>query len=380
VYSIIVLPTQRRLRRAAGRTTVISATAVAIVAVTLGLRAQQPGSTGSSSQDDPFRFKTAVDVVNVAATVLDSSGRFVPDLQQDDFSVFEDGLAKEISYFSAERVPVSLGIVLDTSGSMAGEKMRSARLALDRFLFDLLDENDEVFLLRFSDTPSLLQGWTTDRALVSRTLGRIAPNGGTALYDAVAQAVPLAKAGSRRKKALLVVSDGNDTTSRTDLRDLRRIIRESEILVYAIGIDGESYDPYQRPVPPPPPRMPLPFPPRPFSPLPGRGSFPEVLHQARPQIGPRGQPWPPFRRRMGDEHVNAIGLREMTNDSGGRTEIIRDSQDLDRATAGIADELSRQYFLAYPAATTRDGQWHSIRVEVKNRSYRVRARRGYIAN
>jgi len=83
---------------------------------------------------------------------------------------------------------------------------------------------------------------------------------------------------------------------------------------------------------------------------------------------------------MGDEHVNAIGLREMTNDSGGRTEIIRDSQDLDRATAGIADELSRQYFLAYPAATTRDGQWHSIRVEVKNRSYRVRARRGYIAN
>ena len=379
MYSIIVLPTLKRLRRAGGPATVIGASAIAVVAATLSLRAQQPGSTGSPPQDDAFRFSTTVDVVNVTATVVDTSGRFVPNLQQDDFSVFEDGLAKEISYFSAERVPVSLGIVLDTSGSMAGEKMRSARLALDRFLFDLLDENDEVFLLRFSDTPTLLQAWTTDRALVSRALGRIAPNGGTALYDAVAQAVPLAKAGSRRKKALLIVSDGNDTSSRSEVRELRRLIRESEILVYAIGIDGESYDPYQRPAAPP--RIPMPPPPRPFSPLPGRGSFPDVLHQVRPQVGAPRQPWPPpFRRRLGDEHVNAIGLRELTNDSGGRTEIIRDAQDLDRATAGIGDELSRQYFLAYPATTRRDGQWHSIRVEVKNRAYRVRARRGYVAN
>ena len=378
MYSIIVVPTEQRLRCAPGRATLVGATVMAVFASMVGLRAQQSGSAGSPAQDDTFRFTTNVDVVNVTATVVDSSGRFVPNLQQDDFGVFEDGLAQPISYFSAERVPVSLGIVLDTSGSMAGEKMRSARSALDRFLFDLLDENDEVFLFRFSDTPTLLQGWTTDRALVSRALGRIAPNGGTALYDAVAQAVPLAKAGSRRKKALLIVSDGNDTSSRTELRDLRRVIRESEMLVYAIGIDGESYDTYQRPAPP---RMPLPPPPRPFSPLPGRGSFPDVMHQRLPQIGAPGQPWPPtFRRRLGDEHVNAIGLRELTNDSGGRTEIIRDAQDLDRATAGIADELSRQYFLAYPATTRRDGQWHSIRVEVKNRSYSVRARRGYVAN
>ena len=81
-----------------------------------------------------------------------------------------------------------------------------------------------------------------------------------------------------------------------------------------------------------------------------------------------------------DESVNARALRAMTDDSGGRTEIIRSSRDLDPATAGIADELSRQYFLAYPAAAGKDGRWHTIRVEVRDRRYRVRARQGYIAS
>ena len=111
-------------------------------------------------------------------------------------------------------MPVSLGILLDTSGSMAGEKMEEAQNALDHLLYDLLDKDDEVFLYRFSDYPTLLQGWTTDRALVSRALGRITPNGGTALYDAVAEAIPLMAKGRNQKKALLVVSDGNDTSSR----------------------------------------------------------------------------------------------------------------------------------------------------------------------
>jgi hypothetical protein len=84
-------------------------------------------------------------------------------------------------------------------------------------------------------------------------------------------------------------------------------------------------------------------------------------------------------RRLPDR-VNAGALREITDDSGGRTEIVRDPQDLDPATAGIADELSRQYFLAYDSPGRKDGRWHSIRVEVKNRDYRVRSRRGYIAN
>ena len=92
-------------------------------------------------------------------------------------------------------MPVSLGIVLDTSGSMAGDKIQAAQSALDRFLYDLLDKQDEIFLYRFSNDPMLLQDWTTDRQLLSRALGRIAANGGTAMYDAVAEADSAGAAG-----------------------------------------------------------------------------------------------------------------------------------------------------------------------------------------
>ena len=83
---------------------------------------------------------------------------------------------------------------------------------------------------------------------------------------------------------------------------------------------------------------------------------------------------------LGDDRVNVTALRDMTDDSGGRTEIIRDSRDLNPATTSIADELSRQYFMGYPANGKKDGRWHTIRVEVRDRPYRVRARRGYVAN
>ncbi len=146
----------------------------------------------------------------------------------------------EVTHFDAERVPVSLGIALDTSGSMAGDKIQEAQDALDRFLFELLDKQDQIFLYRFSNRPVLLQEWTRDRQLLSRALGRITPNGGTAMYDTVAEAIPLAQRGENQKKALLVISDGNDTSSATDIRDLKIQIRQSEVLVYAIGIDGEG--------------------------------------------------------------------------------------------------------------------------------------------
>jgi Ca-activated chloride channel family protein len=158
------------------------------------LRGQQPPAD-PQRQGDPFRFRSSVELINVSASVTDANGRFVRNLQQGDFRIFEDDEEQKIAYFSAERVPVSLGIVLDTSGSMAGEKIQSARTALDRFLFDLLDDDDEIFLYRFSDDPVLLQTWTTDRQLISRALGRISPNGATALYDAVAAAIPLAQSG-----------------------------------------------------------------------------------------------------------------------------------------------------------------------------------------
>ena len=331
--------------------------AVAVPLVVAGQQRPEP--------DDPaFVFRTGVELINVTATVTDARGRFVGGLTKDDFRVYQDGELVEVTHFDNERVPVSLGIALDTSGSMEGRKMDAAQRALDRFLFDLLGPDDEIFLYEFNYTPELLQDWTVDRSQLSRAIRDIRPRGGTALYDAVAESIPRVGEGQHFKKALLIISDGNDTNSETDLRELRRLIRDSEALIYAIGIDGDS-----RPTGwnrrSPTIRLPIPTP----FPFPGGG-------RRTPQLPP-GLSNPRSANR--DDRVNVTALRDLTDDSGGRTEIIRNVDDLDPATAGIADELSRQYYLGYPAQTEKDGRWHSIRVEVRNTAYRVRSRRGFTA-
>jgi VWFA-related protein len=361
------------------------------------LRAQEP-QDGQS-----FRFRSAVELINVTATVTDGNGRFVSGLRKEDFRVYEDERPQTITHFDSERVPVSLGIVLDTSGSMDGVKMMAARSALNRFLFDLLGQDDEVFLYRFDSDPELIEGWTTDRRRISDALGRLTPKGGTALYDAVAAAIPLAQAGRHRKKALVVISDGNDTSSQVDVAALKTMIRNSEVLVYAIGIDAQAdttpwssrqdarpsvsqaasgftqaawgQRPIPRPFPIPGGRPGRPAPRRP-SPLPPRG--PVLMPPAPPYPVPPARKTPS--RNLSSERVNVSALRDITDDSGGRTEIVRTAHDLDPATAGIADELSKQYYLGYPATGVKDGQWHSIRVEVTRAHYRVRARRGFVAS
>ena len=122
-----------------------------------------------------FRFKSGVELINVTVTVTDRSGRFAAGLRQEDFVVYEDDKPVEVTHFSAERTPVSLGIVLDTSGSMAGEKIESARDAIDRFLQALPDPQDEFFMYRFSADPDLVNDWTNDREAISRNLARVHP-------------------------------------------------------------------------------------------------------------------------------------------------------------------------------------------------------------
>lgn len=312
--------------------------------------------------DQGFSFKSSVDLVSVNATVTDASGHFVSGLRAEDFRIAEDGEAQTITQFETERVPVSLGIVLDTSGSMAGEKMEAAREALRRFVYDLLGPDDEMFLYRFNSQPILVQGWTDDRARLMRGLGSVTPTGGTALYDAVAEAVPLAMQGTRRKKALVVISDGNDTNSAIEVDELQQLIRESEVMVYAIGIDGTADSGVMGSPAPPIVRLPFPG---------GRIELPLPGGSRRP--GPRSG-------SGANERVNERALRLVTDDSGGRTEIIAGARDLDRATAGIASELSQQYFLGYVSTRPKDGRWHAISVQLKRGNYQVRARRGFIAN
>ena len=358
-------------------------TAAVLIAAVTTLRAQQlpPAPPDGNDARDRFRFKSGVELINVTATVSDENGRFVPGLRQEDFVIHEDNEPQEVSYFSADRVPVSLGVVLDASGSMTGEKMDDAKSALDRFVYELLDERDELFLYRFSEHPVLMQGWTSDRMLLSRAMSRITPNGGTAMYDAVLEAIPLAATGQRPKKALLLISDGNDTASFGSLRDVRNKLRETEVLMYAIGIDGESTNTFR----PPPMRPRTPFP-IPFPPGGGRrpgGRFPLQPQQSfgGGQFGGSQGGGRQFPRNFGgDDRVNAAALRDMTDDSGGRTEIVHAASDLAPATASIADELSKQYSLGYASTLKKDGRWHSIKVEVRNHAYRVRARRGYVAS
>jgi len=357
----------------------------------------QPFDSAQDRQQAPpdqnsFKFRTGVELINVNATVTDQSGRFVAGLTRDDFRVFDDEQMQAITHFSAERVPVSLGIVLDTSGSMDGDKIRAARDALDRFLRQLLDVDDEVFLFRFDNAPQLLQGWTTDKRLVSDVVSRITPRGGTALYDAVADAVLMAQQGHNRKKAVIIISDGNDTSSRTDILAVKQLIRETEVLVYAIGVDTAAatevrHNPasssFARGWFQGAPQRPVPFPfPMPGGRRPPVQPSPPVPQPGSPPPGPTGGSGVPggSRYRGGsDDRVNVSALRDITDDSGGRTEIIRYARDLDPATAGIADELSKQYYMGYAATGPKDGRWHSIRVQVRNPSHHVRARRGYVA-
>ncbi|MGE0703433.1 MAG: VWA domain-containing protein [Vicinamibacterales bacterium] len=344
---------------------------LAAAAAALILAAGTTGPLLGSQDRDPFLFRSGVEFVDVTVTVTDDEGHFVTGLTADDFIVYEDDKTQTITHFSADRVPVSLGILVDTSGSMEGDKIDAARRALRRFLSDLLAPDDELFLYRFNDDTELLQNWTNDRALLSRALGRLAPSGGTAMYDAVSEAVPIAAQGRHRKKALVIISDGNDTSSQTRASLVRQAIRESEVLVYAVGIDGDADTPVLRQ--PYPRRNPLPIP----IPLPpGRGRWPPRRPGGfNPQIlGAPGS-------AQMDARVNADALRALTDDSGGRTEIIRSVRDLDPATAGIADELSQQYYLGYPTSGERNGEWRSIRVALRDGDgHQIRARKGYFAN
>jgi VWFA-related protein len=291
------------------------------VAAIASLAAQQP----------PVRverpFQSGIELTSITATVTDGEGHLVADLPREAFEVFEDGDRQEITQFTRERVPVGLGVLLDISDSMFGRRLDDARAAVDRFLFDLLDPADEFFLMAFNHKPRALTGWTQARGDVQRALGGLQATGGTAIYDAIVESMPLVDARTRARAALLVISDGADTASTATLRDVRSALLRSDAFIYAIAIDS-------------PERQPI------------------------------------------NTRVNAQVLREITAESGGRTEIVRSSADLIEATARIAEELNSQYVLGYTSPRGADNQFHSIRVRIRGATgaeYRVRSRNGYIA-
>jgi len=290
---------------------------VATIAVSAAAPQQPP------IKDDRL-FQSGIEITSVTATVTDRDGHLVTGLDREVFEVFEDGVRQPITAFTRERVPVGLGVLLDESDSMFGKRIADARTAVDRFLFDLLDPADEFFLLAFNHRPHPLTGWTRAQPDLQRALDGLRPNGGTSIYDAIVGAMPLLEVRRRPRGALVVISDGADTASNISLRELRSALLRTDAFVYAIAID------------------------------------------------------PPERQAI-NTRVNAQALREITAETGGRTEVVQNSAQLQDATAAIAEELRSQYVLGYTSPRPADSQYHSIRVRVTGADYRVRSRTGYVA-
>jgi VWFA-related protein len=269
-------------------------------------------------------FRSGVDLVQMSATVVDDEGRLVGDLEREDFQVFEDGEQQTLTHFTRDRVPLSVGVVLDISQSMYGQRIDDARLALDHFLAELLDPGDEVFVIAFNHTPEVVVPWTLGPRQLRNRLADIRPYGGTGIYDAMMAAVPRFDGREHQRAAAVLISDGSDTGSDADVRDVRRLLRRSDAFVYAIAIDA------------------------------------------------------PESRAINDR-VNPHALREMTTESGGYTEVVHDSPELGPATARIAEELNHQYTLSYAPTRPPDGGYRSIRVRIPGTDYGVRTRRGYVA-
>lgn len=204
-------------------------------AVLHGAVTPRPTPPPSQEVDEGDVVRVDTELVTLTATVTDSRGRYVANLKQSDFTVYEDGAKQELAYFNTgDRVPVSLGIIFDTSGSMI-DKIDGVRDAVEHFVKSV-SSGDEIFLIRFSEDAELIQDFTDDRRRILRAVENLEPQGSTALYDAVVLGLQRITQGKHRKRALLLLTDGNDTSSSTKFDAVISLARRSEVTIYALGI------------------------------------------------------------------------------------------------------------------------------------------------
>jgi len=264
-----------------------------------------PTVTGSDGQKD---LKLGTQLVNVPVTVTDPYGRFVTGLDQSNFEVYEDKIKQAITFFSDSDAPVSIGIVFDVSGSMKSRINRSHE-ALQKFV-DASHEDDDFFLVAFNSYAKVIKDFTTDGRGVANALTLVEPKGSTALYDAAYIAVEKVRQGRHTRKALIIISDGMDNNSRYTYSELRKIVKEADVQIYALGITD----------------------------LFGGGS-----------------------EEMGGEAI----LEEITRMTGGRAFFPTNEVDLEDSITRIALELRHQYSLGYvPQDGVHDGRYRKLRVTV----------------
>jgi len=271
---------------------------------------QQPASQPKQGEVDDKTLITNTDLITFTVTVTDIYGRFVSGLGKNAFSIFDDKQEQHISFFSDDDAPVSVGVIFDVSGSMSGDKVKRARDALSHFV-QTSHDRDEYFLIAFNSRAQLLMDRTRDGNAVLDKLTFVQTRSNTALYDACYLGVERVQRGAHPKRALLLISDGQDNNSRYTFNELRRVLKESDVVLYAIGILGGS----------------------------DMGS----------NLGMEGQ---------------GI-LDELAGVSGGKAFYPRSNAEMDDIFEQIALELRHQYSIGYrPPDFVSNGKWHKIKVKV----------------
>jgi Ca-activated chloride channel homolog len=285
-----------------------------------------PTAQDDGSEEKPISVNT--DLVTLTLTVTDPYNRYVSGLTKKNFTIIDNNEEQELTFFSDTDAPVSIGILFDVSGSMSGEKIQRARKALEKFI-NTSHPNDEYFLIAFNDKAQLLLDRTRDGEAVLRKLTLVKPNKNTALYDAVYLGVERVTRGTHQKKAILIISDGEDNNSRYKFTEVRRICKESDVNIYSIGL----YD--------------------------GRDAN---------GLGIQGQSF----------------LTELSSVTGGEAFFPQTNVEMDEIFERIALELRHQYSVGYtPKNFSPDGKWRKLKVKVKPPRglprLTVRSREGYYA-
>jgi Ca-activated chloride channel family protein len=292
-----------------------------VAAVALLLAAGSVVTAQQTPPGQPFTLEVEVDVVSVTAVVFDDKGHFIRDLDKDDVELYEDGVLQEVDYFreassdEGERVPLTVVLVLDTSGSM-NKSMGFLQEAVINFVYKL-EEVDTAMVVSFNDSVKGSAEFTGDLDRLERIVDGLQPWGGTSLFDAIHYSLNRIRDAPGRK-AVIVFSDGADTTSSLRDRDVVDYARAVEATVYCIGFEGV-----------------------------GAGG------------SPRGF------------------LKRIASETGGQFFDPGDVGDLIRVFNEISDELKNHYLLAYTPKREADGSWREIELKVNQPDAQVRVRKGY---
>jgi VWFA-related protein len=302
---------------------------------------QPPSQTGQT-------FRREVNLVDVLFTVLNRRNKLVPDLEQGDFKVFDEGKPQDIRYFSKQSdLPLRIGMLLDTSNSIR-DRIKFEQDASVSFLFSVLRRNkDEAFVMTFDDEPQIIQGFTSDTGALRDQIMGTRAGGGTAIYDAIYEACskqlnhPPRPAGDQPdvvRRVMILISDGEDNLSLHTRSEAIELAQRTSVVIYTISTSTQWVS----------------------------------LEETNPNKTSDRK----YHLTDGDKV-----LQDLAEETGGRSFFPYHVDDLDQSFQDIGDELRNQYSIAYqPANYVLDGRYHKIRVEVPDhKGYQVRARRGYYA-